>query len=108
MANENVILTLRKIFPDITFNIRTVINEDIKFIFDESTENHAFMEPAEHLYFILKTLEHDLRKAKKKLAKVLKFFKIGEATIEEVQDCEFYVYDIELEIQDISARLNSH
>ena len=106
MAQGNIISTLKRIFPDIHFNIRTRINEDIKFSFESSSADYPSMEPEEHLYFVLRALEDDLRRAKKKLAKAIKLHKIGEITIEELQDHELFVYDLELEIDDINGRLN--
>ena len=106
MATKNVISTLKEIFPNISFNIRARINEDIKFAFENSTEGYPSMEPAEHLYFVLRSLENDLKRAKKNLSKAIKLHKSGEITIEELQDHEFYVWELELQIKDVSCRLN--
>ena len=106
MAQGNVISTLKKLFPEINFNIRTRINEDLKYAFDSSSEGYPTMEPHEHLYYVLRALEKDLRRAMKKLATARKLYKLGDVRIEEVQDHEFYVYELELQIEDVSNRLD--
>lgn len=105
MVPEKILTTFKTIFPNITFNIKSRISEDIKFTFDNAKSGYPTMESKENLYYVLRSLENDLRKAKAKLSKAIQLHKLGEKTIEYVQDCEFFVYDLELEIQDITLRL---
>jgi hypothetical protein len=106
MAKGNIVSTLKKLFPEINFNIRTRVNEDVKYAFDSSSAGYPTMEPYEHLYFVLRSLEKDLRRASKKLSTARKQYKLGDIGIEEVQDHEFYVYELELQIEDVSNRLD--
>lgn len=106
MYKENLIVTLKELFPDIRFNIRPCINEEIKIIFDSASEDFSQYEYSEHLYFVLRSLEDDLRKAKIKLSKIIKLHKNGELGIEEVQDHQFNVHELELEIKEILFKLD--
>jgi hypothetical protein len=63
------------------------------------------MEKSEELYFLLRYLEKELGKAKKKLSRAIKLHKKGEVTIEEVQDHEFNVFELQNQIEDIRGRL---
>jgi hypothetical protein len=102
MAKNKSIELLRNIFPEIQFSIRTKIREEIRHTFDSESTH---MEKSEELYFLLRYLEKELGKAKKKLSRAIKLHKKGEVTIEEVQDHEFNVFELQNQIEDIRGRL---
>jgi len=108
MAKIDVKAIFKRIFPNIRFIIRPIINEDFDDSLSSSSQEYPDMEPAEYLYFVLRALEHDLQKAKRKLSIAIKLHKLGELSIEEVQDHEMNVYDLEQEIQDVTSRINRY
>jgi hypothetical protein len=102
MARSKAIKLLVNIFPESQFSIRTRIREEVKLLFNPETTH---MEKSEELYFLLRYLEKELGKAKKKLSRTIRLHKKGEATIEEVQDHEFNVFEIQTQIEDIRSQL---
>lgn len=104
MARSKTLELLRKNFPGIEFNVRSKIEEEIIELIDDSRMPR--LEPEEELFFVLKFLEKELTNAKRRLSKIKKKHKKGECTIEEVQDHEFFIIELEAEIEDIIQRLN--
>lgn len=106
MATSDVLLALRNLFPMITFNVRTRINEDIQFIFQQDDyPRMPRMEADEELYFVLRSLERDLYLANKKLKKLKHAHSLGDCSIEDLQDHQYYIFELEFQIEEIMNRL---
>jgi hypothetical protein len=106
MAKVNVLSTLKKIFPNIHFNIRTQFKDCSDYTYNDEENYYCTMEPSENLYFVLRSLETELRKANKKLSLAIRHHKLGNIPIEELQDHEFNVHEIKTQIEDVTLRLN--
>jgi hypothetical protein len=109
MESDRVLEIFKKIFPNIKFSIKSVISDEIKSMFDENIESIQYpnLNVLENLNYLLIYLESELKYAKKKLSKVKKLYKNGEASIYEVQDHEFNVFELEEEIEYIKIKLKS-
>lgn len=110
MESHKALNIFKKIFPDIKFSLKSVISDEIKTVFEYNinTNNHNNLSVLENLEYLLIYLESELKHAKKKLSKIKRLYKKGEASIQEVNDNEIYVFEIEEEIEDIKHKLNKH
>jgi hypothetical protein len=109
MESHKALKIFRNIFPNIKFSVKSVISDEIKTIFEENSEGISYpnLNVLENLNYLLAYLESELRYAKKKLSNIRRLYKNGEASIYEVQDHEFNVFEIEEEIEDIKLKLKS-
>lgn len=104
MSSNKKIKLFKSLFVDFEFNVKRKASDEIEELFQGTPD--TYLEKSEELYFLLRYLEKELGKAKRKLAKAIRQHKKGEASIEEVQDHEFNVFEIESQIEEIKTKLN--
>ena len=106
MVATDVLDTLKQVFPNVHFNVKAKINDDIKHIFDSSNEfSDHLMEPDDELFFVLKGLESDLREALRNLKKIKHSHKNGHCSIEKVHTQQYLIIDLEAEIHELTEYL---
>lgn len=99
---------LKALFPDINFKVRSLIADEVEEMFEKETQQDTVYDSSsskEDLSRVLKILEDQLRKAKKDYREAKRKHKAGLISAEELSDVQYYIFEIEQQIEYIKSNL---